>query len=168
MVAIRSWISRKLSHEGIFFYAYLERAYRNWPNNEFSWKNQLAIPTVSYSLKQWSIKFWKWTYSFGDPQAYLFLSGEIITNLGSAHLSSQADICVYNLLRKYHCKMANTQVRVELIYHARGHYLAVAGYRYIVKTRKQGRDAELIYWKCTEKDYARHRKYQRQFSYQVS
>ena len=39
--------------------------------------------------------------------------------------------------------MANTQVRVELIYHARGHYLAVAGYRYIVKTRKQGRDAEL-------------------------
>jgi hypothetical protein len=47
--------------------------------------------------------------------------------------------------------MVNTQVRVELIYHARGHYLAVAGYRYIVKTRKQGRDAELIYWKCTEK-----------------
>ena len=27
--------------------------------------------------------------------------------------------------------------------------------------RKQGRDAELIYWNCTEKDYARHRKYQR-------
>jgi hypothetical protein len=48
--------------------------------------------------------------------------------------------------------MANTQVRVELIYHARGHYLAVAGYRYIVKTGKQGRDAELIYWKCTEKE----------------
>ena len=48
--------------------------------------------------------------------------------------------------------MANTQVRVELIHHARGHYLAVAGYRYIVKTRKQGRDTELIYWKCTEKD----------------
>ena len=48
--------------------------------------------------------------------------------------------------------MANAQVRVELIPHARGHYLAVAGYRYRVKTRKQGRDAELIYWKCTQKD----------------
>ena len=58
--------------------------------------------------------------------------------------------------------MANTQVRVELIYHARGHYLAVAGYRYIVKTGKQGRDAELIYWKYTEKDCTRHRKHQRE------
>jgi RNase H-fold protein (predicted Holliday junction resolvase) len=48
--------------------------------------------------------------------------------------------------------MANTQVRVELIHHARGHYLAVAGCRYMVKTRKQGKDSELIYWKCTEKD----------------
>jgi len=48
--------------------------------------------------------------------------------------------------------MANAQVRVKLIHHARGQYLAVAVYRYIVKTRKQGRDAELIYWKCTEKD----------------
>ena len=55
--------------------------------------------------------------------------------------------------------MANTQVRVELIYHVRCHYLAVAGYRYIVKTRKQDRDAELIYWKYTEKDYTRHRKF---------
>jgi hypothetical protein len=64
--------------------------------------------------------------------------------------------------------MANTQARVELIHHARGYYLAVAGYRNMVKTRKQGRDAELLYWKCTEKDYIRHRKYQRQFSYQVS
>ena len=63
--------------------------------------------------------------------------------------------------------MTNTQVRVELIHHARGHYLAVAGYRYMVKTRKQVKDSELIYWKCTEKDYTRHRKYQRQFSYQV-
>ncbi|VDI57116.1 Hypothetical predicted protein [Mytilus galloprovincialis] len=35
---------------------------------------------------------------------------------------------------------------------AGGHYLAVAGYRYCVKTRKQGRDAELVYWKCTEMD----------------
>ena len=49
--------------------------------------------------------------------------------------------------------MANTQVRVDVIHHARGHYLAVAGYRNMVKTRKQGRGAELIYWKCTEKDY---------------
>ncbi|CAC5403592.1 unnamed protein product [Mytilus coruscus] len=48
--------------------------------------------------------------------------------------------------------MANAQVRVQLIPHARGHYLAVAGYRYCVKTRKQGRDAELVYWKCTEMD----------------
>ncbi|CAG2244517.1 unnamed protein product [Mytilus edulis] len=28
----------------------------------------------------------------------------------------------------------------------------VAGYRYCVKTRKQGRDGELVYWKCTEMD----------------
>ncbi|CAC5403052.1 unnamed protein product [Mytilus coruscus] len=48
--------------------------------------------------------------------------------------------------------MENAQVRVQLIPHARGHYLAVAGYRYCVKTRKQGRDAELVYWKCTEMD----------------
>ena len=48
--------------------------------------------------------------------------------------------------------MANAQVRVQLIPHARGHYLSVAGYRYSVKTRKRGRDAELVYWKCTEKD----------------
>ncbi|CAC5390398.1 unnamed protein product [Mytilus coruscus] len=48
--------------------------------------------------------------------------------------------------------MANAQVRVQLIPHARGHYLAVAGYGYCVKTRKQGRDAELVYWKCTEMD----------------
>ena len=63
--------------------------------------------------------------------------------------------------------MANTQVRVELIHRAWGH-LAVVGYRNMVKTREQGRGAELIHWKCTEKDYARHRKYERQFSYQVS
>ena len=56
--------------------------------------------------------------------------------------------------------MVNTQVRDELIHHAVGHYLAVAGYRYMVKTRKRGIDAELIYWKCTEKNCTRHRKHQ--------
>ena len=55
MVEILSYISRKLSHEGIFFFAYLERACRNWPHHEFSWKNQLANPTVSYSLNM--VKF---------------------------------------------------------------------------------------------------------------
>ena len=43
---------------------------------------------------------------------------------------------------------ANAQLRVDYIPHAKGHYLAVNGYRYVVKTKKQGRDAELIYWKC--------------------
>ena len=59
--------------------------------------------------------------------------------------------------------MANAQVRVELNHQARGHYLAVAGCIYIwIKIRKQGRDAELIYWKYTEKDCTRHRKHQRE------
>ena len=48
--------------------------------------------------------------------------------------------------------MVNVQVKEQFIPHARGQYLAVAGYRYSVRTRKQGRDAELVYWKCTIKD----------------
>lgn len=34
-----------------------------------------------------------------------------------------------------HLNMANAQVRVQLIPHARDHYLAVANYRYFAKTR---------------------------------
>ena len=49
--------------------------------------------------------------------------------------------------------MANAQVRVQFIPHARGQYLADAGYRYSVRTRRQDRDAELIDWKCTVKDF---------------
>ena len=41
----------------LFFFAYLERACRNWPNHEFSWKNHLVIPTVSYSLKKRNLFF---------------------------------------------------------------------------------------------------------------
>ena len=40
--------------------------------------------------------------------------------------------------------MANAQVKVQLIPHARVHYLAVAGYRYMVQTRNQGRNVEHI------------------------
>jgi hypothetical protein len=47
--------------------------------------------------------------------------------------------------------MTNAQVRVDYIRHARGHYIVVNRYRYVIKTRKQGRDAELA-WKCAEKD----------------
>ena len=40
--------------------------------------------------------------------------------------------------------MANAQVRVELIPHATGHYFVVAGYIYMVKTRKQDRNAVIF------------------------
>ncbi|VDH96256.1 Hypothetical predicted protein [Mytilus galloprovincialis] len=53
--------------------------------------------------------------------------------------------------------MANAQVREQLIPHARGHYLAVAVYRYCVKTRKQGRDGELVYWKSCKSSLYRQR-----------
>ena len=86
------------------------------------------------------------------PQAFLFLSFQNVTNSWSAHLASQSYICTYTLLKLNYfiiVKKSNAHVRVELIPHTSCHYLAVAGYRHMVKTREQGRIAELIYWKCT-------------------
>ena len=72
------------------------------------------------------------------PQAFLFLSFQNVTNSRSTHLASQSYICTYTLLKLNYfiiVKKSNAHVRVELIPHTSCHYLAVAGYRHMVKTR---------------------------------
>jgi hypothetical protein len=73
-----------MDYLGIFFVEYLERACRNWPNHEFSWKNQLAIPTVSYSLKdQPLIKFGSQVFGGypGTHRLWYIVLTEIVYNI---------------------------------------------------------------------------------------
>lgn len=48
--------------------------------------------------------------------------------------------------------MANAQVNVEFIPHARDSYLVVNGFRYVVKMRRRTNESELVYWKCAVKN----------------
>jgi hypothetical protein len=101
MVAIRSWISRKLSHEGIFFYAYLERACRNWPNNEFSWKNH----------SRWVLRlcpaFESWLYIYNQQLLSNGLLHDKLVRLLLVCLPFCNDIFLGDYIHKYQLGMIN-------------------------------------------------------------